>query len=98
MIAIRNVALPQGKNRKTTNSAVAGRDRTAIGRQHAHRDEQQEQPVRDLPDAQARVMQIGDLDPLVLRQEPRANLTHRQPLQRRYRSDDLTVAVSLVTA
>jgi hypothetical protein len=27
--------------------------------------------VRDLPDAQARVAQIGDLDPLVLRQEPR---------------------------
>ena len=28
------------------------------------------QPVRDLPDAQARVAQIRDLDPLLVRQEP----------------------------
>jgi hypothetical protein len=55
------------------------------------------QPVRDLPDAQARVTQIGDLDPLVLRQEPQADPTHCQPLQRRYEPDDLTAAVRLVT-
>jgi hypothetical protein len=55
------------------------------------------QPIRDLPDAQARVAQIGNLDPLVLRQEPRADLTHSQPLQHRYEPDDLTVAVGLVT-
>jgi hypothetical protein len=28
------------------------------------------QPMRDLPDTQPRVMQIGDLDPLLLRQKP----------------------------
>ena len=56
------------------------------------------QPMRDLPDAQTRVTQIGDLDPLLLRQEPRADLTHGQPLQRRYEPGDLAVAVDLVTA
>ena len=45
-----------------------------------------------------RVAQIGDLDPLLLRQEPRADLTHGQPLQRRDEPDDLTEAVGLVTA
>ena len=34
------------------------------------------QPASDLPDAQARLAQISDLDPFVLRQEPRADLTH----------------------
>jgi hypothetical protein len=34
------------------------------------------QPVRDLPDAQACMTQIGDLDPLLLRQKPRADRTH----------------------
>ncbi len=38
--------------------------------------------VSDLPETQARMAQIGDLDSLVLRQEPRADLTHSQPLQR----------------
>src|SRR5215217_1730031 len=56
------------------------------------------QPMRELPDAQTRVTQIGDLDPLLLRQEPRADLTHGQPLQRRDEPGDLAVAVSLVTA
>jgi hypothetical protein len=55
------------------------------------------QPMRDLPDAQARVAQIGNLDPLFLRQEPWTDLTHRQPLQRRDEPDDLTEAVGLVT-
>jgi hypothetical protein len=45
--------------------------------------------MRDLPDAQTRVTQIGDLDPLLLRQEPRADLTHGQPLQRRDEPGDL---------
>jgi hypothetical protein len=53
--------------------------------------------MRDLPDAQARMAQIGNLDPLVLRQEPRADPTHSQPLQRRYKPDDLTAAVRLIT-
>ena len=53
--------------------------------------------MRDLPDAQTRVAQIGNLDPLLLRQEPRADLTYSQPLQRRYKPDDLTEAVGLVT-
>ena len=56
------------------------------------------QPASDLPDAQARVPQISDLDPLVLRQIPRADLTHGQPLQRRHKPGHLTMAVGLVTA
>jgi hypothetical protein len=55
------------------------------------------QPLRDLPDAQARMAQIRDLDPLLLRQEPRADLTNCQPLQRRYQTNDLTMPVGLVT-
>src|SRR5512132_3570088 len=54
------------------------------------------QPLRDLPDAPARVAQIRDLDPLLLRHEPRADLTHRQPLQRRHKPDHLTMPVGLV--
>jgi hypothetical protein len=56
MIAIRNEALPHGKNRKTTKSALAATEATASGRQlaipphreghrqrceHAHRNDQQ---------------------------------------------------------
>jgi hypothetical protein len=55
-IAIRNEALPQGKNGKTTKSTLAASETTPIGRQprlprseshrqrceHAHRDDQQE--------------------------------------------------------
>jgi hypothetical protein len=52
-------------------------------------------PVRDLPDAQ--VAQTDNLDPLVLRQKPRADPTYCQPLQRRYEPDDLTAAVRRVT-
>jgi hypothetical protein len=44
------------------------------------------------------VAQIGDLDPLVLGQEPRADPTHCQPLQRRHEPDDLAATVRLVTA
>jgi len=54
------------------------------------------QLLRDLPDAPARVTQIGDLDPLLLRHEPRADLTHRQPLQRSHEPDYLTLPVGLV--
>jgi hypothetical protein len=56
------------------------------------------QLISDPPDAQARVPQISDLDPLVLRQVPRADLTHGQPLQRGHEPAHLTMAVSLVTA
>src|SRR5262249_19678981 len=56
------------------------------------------QLISDLPDAQARVPQISDLDPLVLRQVPRADLTHGQPLQRGHEPAHPTMAVRLVTA
>src|SRR5690348_9520881 len=56
------------------------------------------QLISDLPEAQPRVPQISDLDPLVLRQVPRADLTHGQPLQRGHEPGHLTMAVSLVTA
>src|SRR4051812_42188320 len=53
---------------------------------------------RDLPDAGTIPMQIGDLDPFVLRQIPRADLPDRQPLQRRHEPDDLALAVGLISA
>jgi hypothetical protein len=88
----------------TRGRATVGIERTVtptLGRvaaQHTrHRRGCPTQPMRDLPDAQARMVQIGDLDPLVLRQEPRADLTHSQPLQRSYGPDDLTMTVGLVT-
>ena len=56
------------------------------------------QPGSDLLDAHARLAQVGDLDPLVLRQEPAADLAHRQPLERRHEPGDLPAAVGLVTA
>ncbi len=37
-------------------------------------------------------------DPFVLKQEPRTDLPHRQPIQRRHEPHDLTVAVDLVSA
>jgi len=53
--------------------------------------------VRDLPNRHACVAQVRDLYPLVLRQEPRTDLTHCQPFQRRHEPDYLTAAVDLVT-
>src|SRR5262245_1104597 len=56
------------------------------------------QPCCDLPDTHAGALQVGDLDPLVLRQEPTADLPHREPLQRRDEPDRRAVMVGLVTA
>jgi len=42
------------------------------------------QLASDLLDAQARVPQVSDLDPLVLGHEPAADLTRGQPVQRRH--------------
>ena len=52
----------------------------------------------DLPDAPARVAQISDLDPLILRQIPGADLPHGQPVQRGHEPGHPAVAVGLVTA
>jgi hypothetical protein len=55
-------------------------------------------PVRDLPDAQPGMAQIGDLDPLVLGEVPTADLTHRQTLQGGHEPDETAAAVDLVAA
>jgi hypothetical protein len=52
----------------------------------------------DLPDAQPREPQISDLDPLILRQIPGADLAHGQPVKRRHEPGHLAIAVDLVTA
>jgi len=54
------------------------------------------QPGCDLPDAQAGVTQVGHLDPLLLGQEPWADLTNREPFQRRHEADHRALAVRLV--
>ena len=90
-------ATPRGRARvgiERTVTPVLGRVAAQLPRDRRRRPTQ---PVRDLPDAQARVTQIGDLDPLLLRQEPWTDLTHCQPLQRTDESDDLTASVGLVT-
>ena len=56
------------------------------------------QLISDLPDAQPRVPQISDLDPLVLRQEPVADLADSQPLQRGHEPRHPAMAVGLVAA
>lgn len=43
------------------------------------------------------VTQIGNLDPLVLGQEPTADLPDREPLHRRHDTDDLAATIGLVT-
>ena len=50
----------------------------------------------DRPHAQPGLTQIGDLDALVLGQVARADLTDRQPIQRRDEPDHHTVAIDLV--
>jgi hypothetical protein len=52
--------------------------------------------IGDLPDAQAAMTQICDLDPLVLGQESGADLAHSQPVERRDETDSLPTAVGLV--
>jgi hypothetical protein len=54
------------------------------------------QPGSDLPDALARVPQVGDLDPLVLRQELGTDLPRRTRVQRRHEPGHLAVPVGLV--
>jgi hypothetical protein len=49
-----------------------------------------------LADAHPGVMQVGDLDPLLLRQEPHADLTHLKAFQWWNHPDDLPVPVGLV--
>jgi hypothetical protein len=41
------------------------------------------------------VVQVGDLDPLVLRQDPTADLPHRESFQRRDEPDGVAVPVGL---
>jgi hypothetical protein len=54
------------------------------------------EPTSDRPHTQPGPAQIGDLDTLVLGQVARADLTDRQPIQRRDEPDHDTVAVDLV--
>ena len=54
------------------------------------------QPARDLSDAQARVAKVRELNPLVLRQEPRADLAHGQPFEGRHEADQLSASIDLV--
>jgi hypothetical protein len=55
------------------------------------------QLIGNLPDTQACEPKVGDLDPLVLRHVPRADLAHGQPLERRDEPGHLTMTVDLVT-
>src|SRR5215208_6424431 len=54
------------------------------------------QPARDLSDAQTRVSKARELNPLVLRQEPRADLAHGQPFEGRHEADQLSASIDLV--
>ncbi len=52
-----------------------------------HRRRRTTQPTRDLPDAQPLTTQVSDPKPLILRQEPVADLTHGRPVQWRAHPD-----------
>ena len=42
------------------------------------------------------MVEVGDLDPLTLGQEPATDLTDREPFKRRHEPDHLTASVDLV--
>lgn len=55
------------------------------------------QALCDLADTHPGLVQVGYLDPLVLRQQPGTDLPDRESLQARHEADHVAVAIGLVS-